>query len=915
TDMEKSRWKTEGDNKTTVENLNELEKMKSRLGEVIKKWVILSVSHRLSYSLLSQPYLPKTQMSHPPPPPPHPQVRIEELEEELETERAMRAKVEKQRSELSRELDDLTDRLEEAGGATASQVEVNKKREAELQRLRRELEESSVQSEALAAALRKRHGEALTELGEQCESLQRTRAKLEKEKQNLRLEVDHLAATVDSLQKAKVQTDTLSNAVFIVGPVILTIRQLEEAENRVSQMNRAKTLFTSQNEELKKQLEEEIKAKAAMASTLGTMRQDCELLKEQLEEEQESKMELQRQVSKLNSEVTHWRTRYEADAIQHTDELEEAKKKLASRLQEAEEAVEATQAKCSSLEKTKQRLQGEVEDLCIDLEKANSSAMLLDKKQRVMEKQLTDWRQKCEDLVAEVESCQKESRQHSTELFKLKTTYEETLEQGEVLRRENKAFQEEMADLNDQLAEVGKTVHELQKAKKKMEMEKEELQASLEESEAALEAEETKVLRLQLELSQAKGDLERRLQEKEEEFEATRKSHQRALESLQASLDAEVKGRTEGARVKKKLETDVNELELQLDLLTKNNGELMKTIKKMQQQIKDLQAQVEEDSRRQEEMREEQALLERRCAVLSAEVEETRAGLEAAERSRKALEVELQETAEKFNDINTQAATSGKRKLETDLQQLTQDHEELQAEVRASNDKAKKAMSEAGRLAEELRHEQEHTLHLERVKKGLEAQVKDMTVRVDEAEQLALKGGKKIIQKLEGKVKELELELDAEQKRHGETLKTLRKNERRLKELLFQSEEDQKNQQRMQDLVERLQNKMKAYKRQVEEAEEQANMNLAKYRKTVHELDDAEERADIAESALTKIRTKRRGSFSKGYSSVTPYAGLVRSPSSAGSEGRGEKIINDDDTVSSLIPAYLDSLKKLMIDD
>lgn len=67
-------------------------------------------------------------------------------------------------------------------------------------------------------------------------------------------------------------------------------------------------------------------------------------------------------------------------------------------------------------------------------------------------------------------------------------------------------------------------------------------------------------------------------------------------------------------------------------------------------------------------------------------------------------------------------------------------------------------------------------------------------------------------------VKELEMELDSEQKRHAETVKILRKNERRLKELLFQSEEDQKNQQRMQELVERLQNKMKAYKRQVEEA-------------------------------------------------------------------------------------------------
>lgn len=61
--------------------------------------------------------------------------------------------------------------------------------------------------------------------------------------------------------------------------------------------------------------------------------------------------------------------------------------------------------------------------------------------------------------------------------------------------------------------------------------------------------------------------------------------------------------------------------------------------------------------------------------------------------------------------------------------------------------------------------------------------------------------------------------------------------------------------------------------------EEQANVNLAKYRKTVHELDDAEERADIAESALTKIRTKSRGSFGKGYSSVSVSRSASRHPS------------------------------------
>ena len=70
-----------------------------------------------------------------------------------------------------------------------------------------------------------------------------------------------------------------------------------------------------------------------------------------------------------------------------------------------------------------------------------SCGQALDKKQRVLEKQLGDWKQKCEELVAEVEGCQKECRQHASELFKLKTVHEESLEQLEALRRENKAYQ------------------------------------------------------------------------------------------------------------------------------------------------------------------------------------------------------------------------------------------------------------------------------------------------------------------------------------------------------------------------------------------------------------------------------------------------------------------------------------------
>merc|ERR1712098_150786 len=72
------------------------------------------------------------------------QGRVEATEEELEAERQARAQAERQRSDLSREIDQLGLRLDEAGGATVAQVELNKKREAEIVKLRKDVEEANI---------------------------------------------------------------------------------------------------------------------------------------------------------------------------------------------------------------------------------------------------------------------------------------------------------------------------------------------------------------------------------------------------------------------------------------------------------------------------------------------------------------------------------------------------------------------------------------------------------------------------------------------------------------------------------------------------------------------------------------------------------------------------------------------------
>uniref|UniRef100_A0A8C6Y3Q2 Myosin heavy chain 2 n=1 Tax=Naja naja TaxID=35670 RepID=A0A8C6Y3Q2_NAJNA len=879
-DLERAKRKLEGDLKLAQESIMDLENDKLQLEEKLKKkdfeYSQLQSKNEDEQTLSIQLQKKIKEL----------QARIEELEEEIESERATRAKAEKQRADLSRELEEISERLEEAGGATSAQIELNKKREMEFQKMRRDLEESALQHEATVAALRKKHADSTAELGEQIDNLQRVKQKLEKEKSELKMEIDDLASNLESVSKSKANlekmcrtledqlselkakseenqrsvNDLTTQKARLQAESGELSRQLEEKESIISQLSRSKQAFTQQIEELKRQLEEETKAKNALAHALQSARHDCDLLREQYEEEQEAKSELQRALSKANGEVAQWRTKYETDAIQRTEELEEAKKKLAQRLQEAEEQVEAVNSKCASLEKTKQRLLCEVEDLMVDVERANAQAAALDKKQRNFDKILAEWKTKYEESQSELESSLKEARSLSTELFKMKNAYEETLDQLETIKRENKNLQQEIADLTEQIAQNGKFIHELEKAKKQIEVEKSEMQMALEEAEAALEHEEAKILRIQLELTQVKSEIDRKIAEKDEEIDQMKRNHQRTVETMQSALDSEIRSRNEAIRIKKKMEGDLNEMEIQLSHANRLAAETQKHLRNVQGQLKDTQLHLDDALRGQEDLKEQLAMVERRANLMQAEIEELRASLEQTERGRKIAEQELIDATERVQLLHTQNTSliNTKKRLEVDISQLQGEVEDAIKEARNAEEKAKKAITDAAMMAEELKKEQDTSAHLERMKKNLDQTVKDLQLRLDEAEQLALKGGKKQIQKMEARIRELESELEGEQKRATEAIKGIRKYERRVKELTFQGEEDRKNVIRLQDLVDKLQLKVKSYKRQAEEADEQANVHLSKFRKTQHELEEAEERADIAESQVNKLRAKSR---------------------------------------------------------
>merc|ERR1719357_93844 len=540
------------------------------------------------------------------------------------------------------------------------------------------------------------------------------------------------------------------------------------------------------------------------------MATDLENLREKMENEAMRKSDALKALSKAQAEIQLWKSRFETEGMGRVEELEAARNKLQSKIVENEELVDALTTKVANAEKSKTRMNNELDDLATEYERVHAAALITEKRGKNFDKVLGEWQSKAADVSAEVAASQDEGRNYTSELFRLKAAQDEGLEQLDIVKRENKNLADEIKDPLDQLGEGGRSIHDLDKQRRRLEQEKEELQGALEEAEGTLEQEENKVLRAQLELGQVKQEIDRRVAEKEEEFNNTRKNHARAMESMSASLEAEQKAKGEALR-----ET--------------------------------IQA-YEDEARSRSQIMEQVGISERKAAALSGELEESKALMDGSERAKRQLEMEI---ADGRNAVNNMQVINGrdmtaKRGLEGSIHTIQAEVDAMLGAAKNAEEKSKKAMVDAARLADELRAEQDHASTQASSKQSLNNQFGQLEARLSDAENAAARGGKAAMAKLENKVHELEAELAGTQARTGESGKAYQRAERKVKELAFAAGEDKKNQDRMTDLASKLQSKIKTYKQQIEEAEEIAALNLAKFRKAQQELEEVEERAKLA---------------------------------------------------------------------
>merc|ERR1712158_72881 len=423
------------------------------------------------------------------------QARLEELDEELAVERGNRSKAEKSRTMLKKDIEDIASRLEEAGSNTATQVELNKKREGELARLKSELEELNIAHEGTLAALRMKHNNTMADLGEQIDSLSANKVKSEKDKSNMELDLRDARCDLEDAVKGKAELD--KSGKLLQGSIVdantrldemaralneaesskkrLQVenqdlsRQIDELEAAIANMSKGKISVSTQLEDTKALADAENKDRSSLLTKFKMMMTDLENFREKLENENARKSDALKALSKAQAEIQLWKSRFETEGMGRVEELEAARNKLQAKVVESEELVDVLTTKVANAEKSKTRMNSELDDLAMEYERVHAAALITEKRGKNFDKVLGEWQSKAADVSAEVAASQDEGRNYTSELFRLKAAQDEALEQLDIVKRENKNLADEIKDLLDQLGEGGRSIHDLDKQRRRLE--------------------------------------------------------------------------------------------------------------------------------------------------------------------------------------------------------------------------------------------------------------------------------------------------------------------------------------------------------------------------------------------------------------------------------------------------------------
>merc|ERR1712021_65950 len=579
------------------------------------------------------------------------------------------------------------------------------------------------------------------------------------------------------------------------------------------------------------------------------------------EEEKHIRIELEKVLGKAKDETKDWKNKYENEVHVHSINLDDLKKNTGRTILGLEDAINQLTTKLKASEQQKLKMAQETEILIKDFTHSQTIIKELNIKIISIEKKSEEIAIKLREMTNMYEKCDKDSKMRAQEVVKLANELDRAHMDGDGLRNAKAKLEDELKGYKVDLEALKKRLHEVEQENRKLAHDREDLARAYKDTDAIKLKLEQRVQELDLELKKVTKLFDVNLKNKEDEFIAIRKKMIVEIETLTTRLlQTEAQLKNEVEKIKKKMAVTITELEMSLDASNKCNGQLTLASKAQQQKIMELTSALDHASKNLKAGGEQNMAMVSKIQILEVDITKIRQVLEQTNNAKKIAETKLGELAPKYTELTGLYNTVGvaKTKIEKDLVAVRTEYTDIARELKLADERANKAGHDAQHFEGLLREEQAKLVKSDNIKKALETEMRSLTIRMEEIETNTISTSKRTIQKMEIRIEELEVLLEKEKRTHVETTTLLHKKETSVKALLLQSEEDRKNILILQESLDKLNEKIKMYKRQLEEQEQISNSNIMRVKKFQRELEAAESRAEEAESSLNAFRSRAR---------------------------------------------------------
>ncbi|KAI3387350.1 hypothetical protein SNEBB_003872 [Seison nebaliae] len=813
------------------------------------------------------------------------QSKLQDVEEDLDCEKESRRKIEKDKKTLMKEVDDLRNEITENKDTNFLVANELKKMEQEKDQLKRQKEEDNDTREKQWADYKLKTKRQNDELQQQVDQLKKTKTQVEKQRQNLESDVMDLSNDMKFIQQQKNDADQKRKKTEQYLQEITA--KMMESENKRNELDLKHTKLQNecdqmhangidadakcshlekQIQDLQRQLQEsgqmtneETQIKLSVQAKLRTAENEVSQLRDQVEENEEIQRQFEKQVAELTVKCNDFKRRCESTQ-QLAEQSEDARRKAQKDIENGIDREQTLLEQMEKLEKTKKRLQDEVQDVNRELDQQQQAATAFEKKARNFDKILAEEKAYAERLQIEKDAIEGEARELKTKILGNEAIMNDTDLVVEELERKLRSARLEIDEIIATKDDAGKKEIELERMKKQLEIQLDDKQKQIEELEDQNIILGDANLRAEVNMTAKIAQMERLIQEAQEGNEDRSKMLMRQTRQLEDELDEEKKQKSQMNSAKKKLEMELAEYMASNEDLLKGKDEAGKLLKRQQITSRDLQRDLDEMRLNKDQISQQLREENNKNKMLEQELLNLENDKEMLERAKRSLLTDKEELQSQLDDALSQKGSipnEEKKRLDCRINELEEELDELIDIREQDQDKMKKLHQSNEQMSNELNMEKDQKLRLENQFSALERQNRDLKARLEEAENSYRNKTKYQLQQQDEKIRTLEESLENESREKNGAQRSLRKLERKTRELTAKFDEEHQNAELYKEQSEKLLARIRVMKRHTDELEEDVNRLNQQKRKLTHEYDELSERNDSLIRENSTLKTRR----------------------------------------------------------